>query len=139
MKLSRLISFLGVVSVLMLAGCKKDIDEPILRGLVYVNQTDHPVTVTLQGEELHSKGTSAQIPPRADVMFRVHSFDPFLSSCTFTFDDGKKVVYDLNDAGSNMDSSNPLWLGSYQQTVSEEGLNVLFYFTITDEHYRMAE
>ena len=102
MKLSRLISFLGVVSVLMLAGCKKDIDEPILRGLVYVNQTDHPVTVTLQGEELHSKGTSAQIPPRADVMFRVHSFDPFLSSCTFTFDDGKKVVYDLNDAGSNI-------------------------------------
>lgn len=143
MKLFRFAFFLGLVTVLLVAGCKKDIDPPRVNGLVYVNQTDFPVTVTLQGEELISQGASKQIPARANLdgkeIIRVYSFYPFLSSCSFTFGDGKKIEYDLNDDDSNMDNGNPLWLGSYQRHVEKQGLCVYLYFTITEEHYRMAE
>ena len=42
MKLTRLISFLGVVSVLIMTGCKGTIveEEPIIE-LRYINNTDH--------------------------------------------------------------------------------------------------
>lgn len=128
------------IPIFLFIGCKRDIDPEEIYGLAYVNQTDYSVKVTLKGDSMQSPELSVVIPERSNengtIVVPVTRF-PSFDTCSFTFGDGRQITYVKGTGVDKHEKGNPIWIGSYEFSVIEgEGI---FYFHITDAHYRQAE
>lgn len=138
------VTIVFAILALTATGCKKDIDPEIVSGLIFVNQTEYSVTVTLQGSYMRSEVISVTIPAKSNhdgkiIVFATHF--PVLQSCTFKFEDGNTIEYVKEEDESRYTFGNPIWLGSYSFRDNPDIYppGEYYYFTITEDHYHLAE
>lgn len=140
--MKRFISYLGLFSVtciaLCLIGCQHEAyyEDDIMDSVVFENKTEHSFHLDMWindgKEELFC---SFDIPSGAnsakDFVY-YNFFSPWLfSSCSIVFDDGKSLRYPREINGSRQR------LPEYSRNLID-GMCV-WTFTITDEHYQLAE
>ena len=153
MKLTRLISFLGVVSVLIMTGCKGTIveDMPMIE-LRYINNTSHSLhlrmswylpSVNWPEREFYSVDIPAGGKSIVDFTLEDYHGATF-SSCSISFDDGKILKYHVDIPQGydgrgylSTDPLSPLSPGAYSVEVNND-IQIRSY-TFTDEHYKLAE
>ena len=140
--MKRFISYLGLFSVVFIAlcliGCQHEAyyEDDIMDSVVFVNKTEHSLHLDMWiKEKTDELFCSFDIPSganKAKDFIYYKFFSPSLfSSCSIVFDDGRSLRYPREIKGSRQR------IPAYSKDFID-GICV-WTFTITDEHYRLAE
>ena len=141
--MKRFISYLGLFSVafiaLCLIGCQHEAyyENDIMNSVVFENKTEHSLHLDMwiNEEKTEELFCSFDIPSGANSakdFIYYKFFSPLLfSSCSIVFDDGRSLRYPREIKGSRQRI--PAYSKNYIDGIC------VWTFTITDEHYQLAE